>query len=326
MNLLNDAFMFAASGYQENVVYDNAPDTFLNVSHVNYNSDYDKYNRLLREVQTPLYPDSEHTMLGTVMGQMKMKNKRGKNNVCFDKDIALMKKVIPKGNSCLENFDQVKSLLADLGLDHQKIDACVNNCILYYKDYKDEVECPHCYEPRHGQTSFMMKVAAIWTISDFTAYGMLSGQQTKGYKACPICLDDVDSSRHACFLGSRIHLDEDHKWRWDAEAFDGTEEHNPNTLGRSGEWILERLNQHWFGYLSTSKEVTNLNPPTPDEFKYWTHKSVFFELPYWSTLKIRHNLDVVHILKNVCDSVLRTILNLKDKNKDTPKPVLILRK
>ena len=96
--------------------------------------------------------------------------------------------------------------------------------------------------------------------------------------------------------------------------------------GRNGEWILERLNQHWFGYLSTSKEVTDLNPPTPDEFKYWTHKSVLFEFPYWSTLKIRHNLDVMNIEKNVCDNVLGIILNLKDKNKDTPKARVDLKK
>ncbi|KAL6133707.1 hypothetical protein ACLB2K_065941 [Fragaria x ananassa] len=35
-----------------------------------------------------------------------------------------------------------------------------------------------------------------------------------------------------CFLGSRRWLDEDHKWWWDAEAFDRTEEHNLKTLGR----------------------------------------------------------------------------------------------
>ena len=165
----------------------------------------------------------------------------------------------------------------------------------------------------------MMKAAVIWTINDFPAYGMLSGQQTKGYKACPVCLDDVNSSRHAdktCFLGSRRHLDEDHERQWEAEAFDETEEHNLKPPGRSGEWILERLNQHQFRYLSTNKDVTDLNTSTPDEFKYWTHKSVFFELPYWSTLKIIHNLDVMHIEKNVYDSVLGTILNLKDKNKD----------
>ncbi|KAL6181404.1 hypothetical protein ACLB2K_048059 [Fragaria x ananassa] len=66
MNILNDAFPFTGSGYQENIVYDNAPDTFPNVSHVDYNSNYDKYNRLLRQVQTPLYHDSEHTVLATL--------------------------------------------------------------------------------------------------------------------------------------------------------------------------------------------------------------------------------------------------------------------
>ncbi|KAL6137837.1 hypothetical protein ACLB2K_063126 [Fragaria x ananassa] len=78
-----------------------------------------------------------------------------------------------------------------------------------------------------------------------------------------------------CFLRFRRWLDEDHKWRWDAEAFDETEKHNLKPPGRSGECILERLNQHQFKYLSTSKYVTDLNPPTPDEFKYWTHNSVF---------------------------------------------------
>ena len=51
----------------------------------------------------------------------------------------------------------------------------------------------------------------------------------------------------------------------------------------------------------------------------WTKKSIFFELPYWSTLKLRHNLDVMHIEKNICDSVLGMLMydNGKGKNKDT---------
>ncbi|KAL6209231.1 hypothetical protein ACLB2K_020174 [Fragaria x ananassa] len=50
MNILNDVFPFAALGYQENVVYDNVSDTSPNVSIVDYSSDYDKYNRLVREI------------------------------------------------------------------------------------------------------------------------------------------------------------------------------------------------------------------------------------------------------------------------------------
>ncbi|KAL6185616.1 hypothetical protein ACLB2K_041746 [Fragaria x ananassa] len=157
LNLLNYTFSFAVLGYQKNVVYDNVPDTSPNVSHVDHNNDYDKYNMLVWEIQTLLYRDSEHTVLGTVMEQMRIKNKRGKTNVCFDEEMAFMKKVLPKGNSCPADLEEVKNMLADPGLEIQKIDACVNNCKLYYKETKAEDECPHCYEPRYQAASTLSK-------------------------------------------------------------------------------------------------------------------------------------------------------------------------
>jgi hypothetical protein len=37
----------------------------------------------------------------------------------------------------------------------------------------------------------------------------------------------------------------------------------------------------------------------------WMKKSnFFFKLPYWLKLKLRHNLDVMHIEKKICDSTL----------------------
>ena len=67
-------------------------------------------------------------------------------------------------------------------------------------------------------------------------------------------------------------------------------------------------------------EVTRKRKRTKIELN-WTKKSIFFELPYWSTLKLRHNLDVMHIEKNICDSVLGTLMydGGKGKNKDTSK-------
>ena len=47
--------------------------------------------------------------------------------------------------------------------------------------------------------------------------------------------------------------------------------------------------------------------------------SIFWDLPYWSTLLIRHNLDVMHIEKNVFDNVFNTIMNVPGKPKDTSK-------
>ena len=47
----------------------------------------------------------------------------------------------------------------------------------------------------------------------------------------------------------------------------------------------------------------------------WRKNNIFFELEYLISLQLRHNLDVIHVeKKNVCDSLLNTILGM-DKSK-----------
>ena len=49
----------------------------------------------------------------------------------------------------------------------------------------------------------------------------------------------------------------------------------------------------------------------------WVKKSIFWELPYWLTNALRHNLDVMHVEKNVFDNLFHTIMDVKGKTKDT---------
>ena len=42
----------------------------------------------------------------------------------------------------------------------------------------------------------------------------------------------------------------------------------------------------------------------------------FFYLEYWKYLHVRHNLNVMHIEKNVCESIIGTLLNIQGKTKD----------
>ena len=49
------------------------------------------------------------------------------------------------------------------------------------------------------------------------------------------------------------------------------------------------------------------------------------QLPYWKGLKLRHNLDVMHIEKNICESILGTLLDIDGKTKDTYKARLDLK-
>ena len=45
-------------------------------------------------------------------------------------------------------------------------------------------------------------------------------------------------------------------------------------------------------------------------------KSIFFELEYWRYFYIQQNLDVMHTEKNVCESIVGTLLNVPGKTRD----------
>ena len=57
---------------------------------------------------------------------------------------------------------------------------------------------------------------------------------------------------------------------------------------------------------------------------YGKNRSVFFKLPYWKDNILRHNIDIIHIEKNVCENIIGTILNVDGKSKDNLKSRLDL--
>jgi len=48
----------------------------------------------------------------------------------------------------------------------------------------------------------------------------------------------------------------------------------------------------------------------------WKKESIFFRLHYWKDNLWRHNLDVMHIEKNMMDNILGTILDIPSKTND----------
>ena len=48
----------------------------------------------------------------------------------------------------------------------------------------------------------------------------------------------------------------------------------------------------------------------------WKKKSIFWELPYWEVLDVRHAIDVMHLTKNFCVNVI-AFLGVYGKTKDT---------
>ena len=49
----------------------------------------------------------------------------------------------------------------------------------------------------------------------------------------------------------------------------------------------------------------------------YNRKSAWWKLLYGKDLLLPHNLDVMHIEKNICDNLLGTLLKLEGKTKDT---------
>ncbi|XP_004516086.1 uncharacterized protein [Cicer arietinum] len=151
----------------------------------------------------------------------------------------------------------------------------------------------------------------MWTINDFPAYANLSGWSTKGQYVCPCCGIETTSRwlRHGkkiCYMCHRRWLAPNHKWRLNSRDFDGTRELRNPPRRIDGSDILRQMDE--------SREEGLANGAQP-----WKKKSIFFTLPYWQYNVLRHNLDVMHIEKNVCDNIIGTLLNQEGKSKDNYK-------
>jgi len=48
----------------------------------------------------------------------------------------------------------------------------------------------------------------------------------------------------------------------------------------------------------------------------WKMRLILFDLPYWFDLDVIHCIDVMHVEKSVCDSVIDNLLNIQGKTKD----------
>ncbi|XP_074342216.1 uncharacterized protein LOC141679681 [Apium graveolens] len=193
------------------------------------------------------------------------------------------------------------------------IDIYLQPMIDDLKKLWDEGE-PNVYDT-YNKSFFTLKAVLMWTINDFPAYGNLSGCVNKGYKCCPVCGDDtvakyLTHSRKMCYQGHRRYLPLHHPYRRQKAAFNGQQEFGQPRRTLSGEEVLAEQEQIKFEFGKKMKKAKKVESP-------WKKKSVFFELEYWKFHHVRHCIDVIHVEKNVCDSLTDTLLNMRHKTKDS---------
>ncbi|KAK1608270.1 hypothetical protein QYE76_031943 [Lolium multiflorum] len=148
------------------------------------------------------------------------------------------------------------------------------------------------------------------------------GEVVHGFNACVRCMDDTTyrqldrdpGSSKTVFMGHRRWLRDDDPWRKRKDLFDGQDEPRRRPRTRSGEQIDELL-KNWKECPPPGKKRKAPEPL----LKVWKTRSVFWDLPYWKILRVPHSLDVMRITKNVCESLLGTLLNMPERTKDGPK-------
>ncbi|XP_024171963.1 uncharacterized protein LOC112177965 [Rosa chinensis] len=170
----------------------------------------------------------------------------------------------------------------------------------------------------HTKEYFTLRAVLLWTINDFPTYGNLSGCTTKGYKACPICGNKTSAihlphSRKMSYGSHRKYLPCHHPYRRQKKAFNNEQKFEVAPTPQSGEEVFKRVEyiNHEFG---KGKKKKNLAADAT--CPCWKKRSIFFDLEYWKSLYVRHCLDVMHIKKNICESLIGTLLNMPSKTKE----------
>ncbi|XP_027187904.2 uncharacterized protein [Cicer arietinum] len=154
--------------------------------------------------------------------------------------------------------------------------------------------------------NFQLRAALMWTINDFPAYGMLSGWSTAGRLACPTCKENSKafSLKHgrktSWFDCHRQFLPDNHAFRRNKVAFYKNRiDKNEHPPILSGEQVWEKV----YG-IPKITDTRQCIVPGYGILHNWTKRSIFWDLPYWRHNLLRHNLDVMHIEKNVMECLL----------------------
>ncbi|KAL8135872.1 hypothetical protein AgCh_010474 [Apium graveolens] len=269
------------------------------------NSDAKAFSKLLEEGREPLWHGcTKHTKLSAVATLLNIKADHNISHECFESLLKAIKSPTSRG----KNLDVYLRPL----IDELKV------------LWKDGVQTWDV----SIKTNFNLRAALMWTISDFPAYGMLSGWSTHGKLACPYCMEHTKSfalqkGRKPCWFDChRWFLPENHPFRRNRDNFRKGKVENdrpvPRLSGTEMRARVMKLPVVPFG--NNDKKISGFG-----ESHNWVRTSIFWELPYWSTNLIRHNLDVMHVEKNVFDNVFNTVMNVTGKTKDNDKARLDLK-
>ena len=99
--------------------------------------DVHKYHELLKEADTPLYDRTKHSKLSATVHLYNLKCVGGLSNKIFSSLLEFISQLLPEDTHMPVNTYEAKKYLKDMEFGYEKIPACRNDCMLFWKDNKE---------------------------------------------------------------------------------------------------------------------------------------------------------------------------------------------
>ena len=115
------------------------------------NEDSNKFLRMVRDLQQPLYEGCKLNKLETVVRLNHLKCLNGWSNNSMDQLLKFLKLLLPNDAKLPKDCREGKTIIKDLGLGYEKTHACPNNCMLFWEEKSNDEVCATCGASRWVQ-------------------------------------------------------------------------------------------------------------------------------------------------------------------------------
>nr|ABA97043.1 transposon protein, putative, CACTA, En/Spm sub-class [Oryza sativa Japonica Group] len=275
-----------------------------------------KLDKMLEDHRTSLYPGCEqgHKKLDTTLELLQWKAKNGVSDKAFGDLLKLVKNILPGETNCPRQRPKQPG---------NDIDVYLRPLVEDLKQLWKKEGVPVWDEDK--QEEFNLRALLFVTINDWPALSNLSGQSNKGYKVCTHCMDETESTylkhcRKVVYMGHHRFLAANHPVRKKGKHFEHKADHRTKPKHHSGKTVFAMVKdlKVVFGKGPGSQHIESED----GHAAMWKKNSIFWELPYWEFLDVRHAIDVMHLTKNLCVNLLG-FLGVYGKSKDTLEALVI---
>ncbi|XP_050258987.1 uncharacterized protein LOC126703983 [Quercus robur] len=108
-----------------------------------------KFYKMIDDVDKPLYAGcTKFSIFSAIVVLFQLKTLCGWTNKSFTMLLQLLMDMLPSNAKLPKDHYEAKKIVRDLGLGYEKIHACPNDCMLFWKENVNLEACPCCKESR----------------------------------------------------------------------------------------------------------------------------------------------------------------------------------